>query len=177
MDRLDVLIEALRLKSLPRAGWERRGVERPESVASHSWGVAWLVLALAPSDLDRGRALAYATLHDLAEVRTGDLTPADGVPPDVKARRERAAFADIARHAGAPALLDLWDAYEAKADRESRFVRELDRLDMALQALAYRRAGAQGMREFLESADAAIADPALRPLVDAIRARFAEVGP
>jgi putative hydrolases of HD superfamily len=177
MDRLDLLIEALRLKALPRAGWERRGVARPESVASHSWGVAWLVLALAPDDLDRGRALAYATLHDLAEVRTGDLTPADGVPPDEKARRERAAFADIARRVGAPGLLELWDAYEARADRESIFVRELDRLDMALQALAYRKAGERGMPEFLESADAAIADPALRPLVDAIRARFDEAGP
>ena len=34
------LAEALLLKEVPRAGWARVGVPRPESVA-HSWGVAW----------------------------------------------------------------------------------------------------------------------------------------
>ena len=49
------LLEALSLKDLARAGWVRAGVQHPESVAAHSWGVAWLVLALCPAELDRGR--------------------------------------------------------------------------------------------------------------------------
>ena len=47
---IDVLLEALRLKRLKRAGWVRKGVPDPESVAGHSWGVSWLVLVLLPAD-------------------------------------------------------------------------------------------------------------------------------
>lgn len=172
MDRLDILLEALRLKALARAGWVRVGVPSPESVASHSWGVAWLVLALAPEGIDLGRALAYATLHDLAEVRVGDLTPADRVAPAEKSRRERAALSGVASALGRADLLALWEAFEAGADREARLVRELDRLDMALQALAHHEAGHPGMRQFFDSANAAIRDPALRPWIDAIAQRL-----
>ena len=168
MDRLDVLLEAVKLKALPRAGWVRKGVPAPETVASHSWGVAWLVLALAPEGIDLAKALAYATLHDLAEVRVGDLTPVDPVTPGEKSRREHEAISELTRSLGRPGLAALWDAFENGVDREARLVRELDKLDMALQALAHHQAGRAGMREFVDSADRAIADPALRPLVEAI---------
>ena len=172
MDRLDVLLEAVKLKALPRAGWVRKGVPSPETVASHSWGVAWLVLAVAPEGLDLAKALSYATLHDLAEVRVGDLTPVDAVAPEDKSRREREAISALASAAGRPELAALWDAFENGTDREARLVRELDKLDMALQALAHHQAGRPGMREFCESADRAVRDPALRPLIDAISQRI-----
>lgn len=172
MTSLDILLEGLRLKALPRAGWVRRGVPNPESVASHTWGISWLVLVLLPKHLDRGRALAYATLHDLPEVRVGDLTPADPVSKEEKARREHEAMASISAALGAPELQQLYEAYEAQNDPESRFVRELDRLDMALQALAYHEAGAAGMLEFINSADRVVRDPVLRPWMEQIRARM-----
>lgn len=171
MDPLDALLEAVQLKSLTRAGWLRVGVARPESVAAHSWGVAWLVLTLLPTELDAKKALSYAVVHDVAEVRVGDLTPHDGVPPEEKARREREAMVGIARGLDDDKLLALWEAYEAQADEESRFVRQLDRLDMALQALAQHEQGAPGMREFIDSADRFIDDERLRPLMHRIRAR------
>jgi putative hydrolase of HD superfamily len=172
MELLDVLLEALQLKALPRAGWVRKHVPGPESVAAHSWGVSWLVLALLPESLDRGRALAYATLHDLPEVRIGDLTPLDRVPKDEKARREREAMQAFASGARRESLAQLFDAYEAQADEEARFVRELDRLDMALQAFAHHRAGREGMAEFIDSADAVVKHAALRPIIEAIRAKW-----
>ncbi|MFT5458801.1 MAG: putative hydrolase of HD superfamily, partial [Myxococcota bacterium] len=67
---IDALVETMALKALRRAGWVRAGVTSPESVAAHSWGVAWLVLVLLPRELNRERALTYALLHDLPEVRT-----------------------------------------------------------------------------------------------------------
>ena len=164
------LVELVRLKALDRAGWVKRGVSAPESVAAHSWGVAWLVLVLLPGDLNRGKALAYAVIHDLAEVRVGDLVPQDGVAHDEKHRREAAAMADIC--SDRPDLLALWAAYEAQVDAESRFVRELDRLDMALQAVAYHLAGSPGMAEFIESAAAMIRHPALLPILNKVRAQL-----
>jgi len=144
-----VLTEALRLKELSRAGWVRAGVPAPESVADHSWGVAWLTLALCPPGLDRGRVLAMAVLHDVAEVRTGDLTPADGVPAAEKARREEEALADLL---GRPDLVQLWREFEARATPEARFVRACDKLDMALQARRYEARHGLDLAEFVEAA-------------------------
>lgn len=171
----DGLVDVLALKALARTGWVRKGVPGPESVAAHSWGVAWLVLVLLPDGLDVGRALSYAVLHDLPEARVGDLTPHDGVSAADKLARERGAMtALMATVPRGPALLRTWEAYEAQSDPESRFVRQLDRLDMALQAAAYARAGTAGLAEFLDSAERAVTDPALRQLIDQLRAT---VGP
>lgn len=168
-DLVDTLLEAVTLKHVARAGWVLRGIEAPESVAGHSWGIAWLVLALLPPELDRGRALTYAALHDLAEVRTGDVTPHDGIAPLEKHAAERAAMAAVC--APLPHLFLSWQAYEEQRDPEARFVKQLDRLDMAIQAIAYARQGHPGMDEFVDSADAFITDPALRDLLAHLRAR------
>lgn len=167
---IQTLIEALGLKALPRAGWLRIGIREPESVAAHSWGVAWLTLVLLPEGLDLRRALIYAVLHDLPEVRVGDLTPHDRVPPGDKAAAEHRAMAalTIALPRG-DALLSAWEAYEAQRDPESRFVRQLDRLDMALQAVAYRRHGPGSLEEFLDSAAMVISDPQLVELLEGLR--------
>ncbi len=174
----DALLEAVELKALPRAGWVLRGVEAPESVAGHSWGVAWLVLALLPEGLSLGRALAYATLHDLPEVRTGDLTPAEGVPKAEKTRRE--ALALDALLAGCPRrapLTKLWADYEAQADPEARFVKQCDRLDMALQAVVYHRRAGLDPSEFLASAGEGLCHPALRPVFDDLLERVRDPAP
>lgn len=172
MSNLDGLLEVLRLKALPRAGWVRKDVPSPESVAAHSYGVAWLVLALAPPELDRERALTYAILHDLPEVRVGDLTPVDGVPKEEKHRRESAAIDGLSAKLGMEFVANRWHAYETQDDAESRFVRELDRLDMALQALSHHEAGHPGMREFVTSAAKVIRHPALVPILREIERRI-----
>jgi putative hydrolase of HD superfamily len=159
--------EALGLKAVARAGWVRRGLTDVESVAAHSWGVAWLALALAPPHLDRARLLTYAILHDLAEVRVGDITPADAVPPAEKRAREAAACAQLL--APWPALLAAWTDYEAQADDEARFVRQLDRLDMALQARWYAARDGLEPGAFFESAARAIVDRDLLALLTEVR--------
>ena len=58
--KLAHLREALHLKHVDRAGWHRIGLAHPESVAAHSWGVAYLGLALCPPELDLQRVLTYA---------------------------------------------------------------------------------------------------------------------
>lgn len=159
------LLEALGLKDVTRAGWLRVGVEQPESVAAHSWGVAYLVLALCPPNLDRGRALAIAVLHDVGEVRTGDITPHDGVPAKDKHAAEHAAVVGLtAPFAHAADMVALWREYEHGTSAEGRFVKACDKLDMALQAERYRSPNVD-TRQFVESALAAIEDETLRDLV------------
>ena len=72
-----LLIEATVLKRLPRTGWLLRGVPAAESIADHSFGTAFVVLALAdvinasgtlPAPLDAGKALAIAVLEHREQV-------------------------------------------------------------------------------------------------------------
>ncbi len=159
------LIEALTLKELPRAGWVRVGIDAPESVAAHSWGVAWLVLALCPSSLDRGRALAIAVMHDLAEVRTGDIMPTDPITREEKRTLETRALDDlVAPVARADELRDMLQDYMDGITPEGRFVKACDKLDMALQAHRYLARDGVDTSEFVASALESLQDPELRAL-------------
>jgi putative hydrolase of HD superfamily len=167
------ILEAIdQLKALKRAGWVRVGVPNPESVAGHSYGVAMLALVLGPQlGVDVGRLLQLALVHDLGEARVGDLTPADGVSEAEKKRREGDAVAAIV--AGLPqgsALVELWQEYAANATPEARIVHQLDKLDLAAQALAYEERDGLDLSEFWASARSALAEPRLIEIYDRLRA-------
>jgi putative hydrolase of HD superfamily len=190
---LTTLLGAYRLKDEARSGWVLRGVERPESVAAHSWGTALLCLLFAEeAGVDRGRALAIATAHDVAEAEIGDI-PARAHPDDrtvdvtEKARLESAA---IERLLGGEfgELRALWHDYELGASPEARFVRDMNLLDMALQALFYeeqarydpgRPLPSQGdhrhLDEFFVSAEARMQGALGRELLARVGARYRRV--
>jgi putative hydrolase of HD superfamily len=159
------------LKLLPRTGWLQRGVSHPESIAEHTFGVAALALLAgdAVGDVDRGKLLAIAVLHDQAEALLGDL-PASarrllGASP--KHDAERRAMGEL--FAGMPnceEYVALWEEYAYGRSREARLVKGLDRVEMLAQALAYERAGNRAMEEFLHDAAEGWGDefPILREL-------------
>ena len=146
----DLLLEILRLKSLPRAGWLRVNIASPESVAGHAWGLAWLVLLLCPEELDRERAVAIAIVHDIPEVLVGDITPHDGISGSEKARREAAAAEKILGQS--PRLHALWQEYVDHETAESKLVHQLDKLEMGLQAIRYHQDTGIDTAEFIRSA-------------------------
>ena len=143
-----LLLSAYPLKRVERAGWLRVGIEQPESVAAHSWGMALLALATCPPTLDRERVVALCLLHDIAEAVVGDITPHDGISREEKRARESQAAAEIL--GDHPGLLALWQEYESQSSEEARFARSLDKLDMGVQASVYRSAA--DTSEFVESA-------------------------
>lgn len=155
MAKAESLLRVLGLKQVLRQGWTRHPIlpAAVESVADHSYGTCLLAWLLCPPELDRVRVLEMALLHDLAEVVTGDLVPADGVPQDVKQRDEQAALADLLQ--GLPVQsrgLDLQREYQAQLSAEARFVKAMDRLDMALQSRLYERDFPVDLQEFRDSA-------------------------
>lgn len=148
---LDLLLEAQALDRVDRAGYALRGVPDPESVAEHSYHVALAVWALAPlaPGLDSARAVEIALLHDLAEVRTGDLprNAARYLPDGAKHTAERAAFAELAAPAGARAI-SRFEEYLAASSPEARFVRACDKLQLMVKVLVYEGWGCAGLAEF-----------------------------
>lgn len=141
------------LKLLPRTGWLQRGLQNVESVADHSFGVAALALLVGDlhPELDRGRLLATAVLHDMAEALIGDL-PASAsrlIGKAAKHGAERKAMLELLGGLpGADGYLELWEEYNQGATPEARLIKALDRLEMLAQTLAYERAGARGLGEF-----------------------------
>lgn len=164
--------ELCHLKQLFRQGWLRRGLprERCESVAEHSFGVALLALWLSRSfpELDPLKLVSMALVHDFGEVYAGDIVPGDEVTAEEKFRREhdsvQCVFSSLPDGAR---TIDLWLEFEEGLSPEARFLRQLDRLEMGLQASVYQRQGFEGMDEFQASAFQALQEPRLVELLQA----------
>ena len=154
----DELKEILGLKNVLRAGWVRAGIKSPESVAAHSWGMSMLALKLAPKELDLARVLSLCIVHDIPEVRVGDLTPHDDT--STKAEDELNAMTEMA-----PEWVGLFEEYEQGKTPEAKFVKQLDKLDMALQAEIYQSEFDIPLNEFIESARLRIGDEVLKNLL------------
>jgi putative hydrolase of HD superfamily len=163
MSSLDVfLTELMRLKALPRTGWLLRGVRDVESIADHSFGVAFISMLLADRALEQGLkvntelVLRMALLHDIAEVRTGDLpnTVKPYFPGNSLAEANDRAADDVFAALGhtAEAYKRIREEYEARESLESRIVKAADKLDLLFQAKEYQKGGAQNLKEFFENA-------------------------
>lgn len=174
---LAAYMEINHLKQLYRQGWLRAGVRREEceSAADHIFGMAmlaWLVIDEGQAqDVDRDRLLRMVLAHEIGEIYTGDIIPSDGVPAEEKHRLERAAVEQVAGRLGMGAqFLALWEEFEEGASREAQLARQLDRLEMAFQALVYEKngLGGQSMDGFYRTTRAALRDPELVNLLEAV---------
>ncbi len=152
---LELLGYGNQLKRTPRTGWSQRGIAQAESVAAHSYGVAYTVLMLArivDEVVLLDRALAMAVLHDLPEALTTDIpTPAwQYLPAGVKTAVERKAMEKImGQSAQAVETLALWEELRANETAEARLVHDADGLDMFLQAFVYeQQTGNRQLAEF-----------------------------
>lgn len=89
---LHFLIEIHKLKEMPRTGWVLRRVKNPETIADHTFRVAFSSWLLAKKiKLNVKRAIKIALSHDLCEVYAGDVTPFFyylNLPEDKKERKK-----------------------------------------------------------------------------------------
>jgi len=175
---LDLLVEAQTLDRVPRMGFLLRGVADPESVAEHSWHVLFLVWALGPAieGIDLARAIEIALVHDLAELRIGDLPRTAGryFDPGAKRAAESAAIAEILAPLE-PRALELHAEYEAGASPEARLVKACDKLQLMVKIAVYERWGERGLAGFWDNPDnfPDAGFPAVRELFEELRRRRA----
>ncbi len=171
---LAAYVEINHLKQLYRQGWLRAGISREacESVAEHIFGMAmlaWLVIGAGLAEgVDREKTLRMVLAHELGEIYVGDIIPSDGVPAEEKQRLEREAVEKVTgRLPGGEELAALWEEFEAGQTPEARLTRQLDRLEMALQAMVYQKQGlGRGMDSFFRSAKKAVRSPELAVLLE-----------
>ncbi|KAK7347643.1 hypothetical protein VNO80_22180 [Phaseolus coccineus] len=153
---IDFLSICHRLKTTKRTGWVRKDVKNPESIADHMYRMG--LMALIASDVpgvDRNKCIKMAIVHDIAEAIVGDITPLDGVSKTEKSQREQAALDHMCKVLGggstAKEITELWMEYESNSSLEAKFVKDLDKVEMILQALEYEDDQGKDLDEFFQS--------------------------
>jgi len=140
---IEAYFELNHLKQIYRQGWLDHGIETRhcESVAEHSFGVATLALFVANAcfpQLDLGKVVRMALLHDIGEVYVGDIVHGPDVDAAAKRKAEDQAIVRILEKLpkGDEYIAD-WRDFEHGASPEAVFIRQMDRLEMACQASVY----------------------------------------
>jgi putative hydrolase of HD superfamily len=160
------------LKKVPRKGWKSKlEVERPESVADHSYATA--IMAMVFSDiykLDGEKIIKMALIHDLAESITGDFIPGE-ISKENKIILETDTIKEI--FSSLPQSLSeeynqLWNEYLQSETKESSLLHEIDKLEMAIQAAKYSSEGFSNEKLvlFLDSAKKEIKTKELLDMLD-----------
>ncbi|XP_031285065.1 HD domain-containing protein 2 homolog [Pistacia vera] len=153
---IDFLSLCHSLKTTKRAGWIRRDVKDPESIADHMYrmGLMGLIMADIPG-IDRDKCIKMAIVHDIAEAIVGDITPSDGISKAEKSQRERKALDHMCKLLGGEArakeISELWMEYEENSSAEAKIVKDFDKVEMILQALEYENEQGKDLDEFFQS--------------------------
>ncbi len=90
-----------------------------------------------------------ALVHDMAELLVGDITPVDGVLKSEKSRREGATMDYLCRDLlgmveggiRGEELRSVWQEYEDGVTEESKFVHDVDKMELVLQMVEYEKQG------------------------------------
>lgn len=146
-----------KLKATARSGWVEAGIQKPESVGDHIFRTA--IICMIYSDLeglDELKVLRMALIHDLPEAITGDLTPLEKTRGSKKKENEAMnQILSLLPEEQRKKYLATWKEYQQGETREAKATRQIDKLEMALQAKEYEKArlARQDLRRFMGSAE------------------------
>ena len=135
----------LKLKTIKRTGWiSKAKILKAESVADHSYSLT--ALSMVFSDLlglDTEKVMKLCIIHDLAESIIGDYMPEEISILDKHIKEDNAMKAIISSFPSKIAILysELWKEYTLNQTKEVHLVKQLDKIEMSLQANRYFRNG------------------------------------
>ena len=144
--KLNNLIEyILKLKNIKRAGWiSKAKILRAESVADHSYALT--ALSMVFSDflgLDTEKVMKMCIIHDLAESIIGDYMPDEISIKEKQIKEDNAMKIIISSFPDKIALFysNMWKEYCLNQTKEACLVKQLDKVEMFLQANQYLKKG------------------------------------
>ncbi|TEB33077.1 HD domain-containing protein, partial [Coprinellus micaceus] len=172
-DRLAFIHILERLKTQKRTGWVNHKIPNPERqnsfftfcISDHMYRMAILAMLATDQTLDVSKCVMMALVHDLAEAQVGDIAPNEDFTKEEKHRLEKEAmhnFVHVMLHnsPAAQRIESLWKEYERGETAEAKFVKDLDRFEMASQALEYERNhGPSTLQSFFDSSIPQIRHP------------------
>lgn len=143
---IEFLFEMGTLRYVPRT-WQRFLNIDGDNLAEHHWRTAWIALMIGAheSNVDTGKILKMALMHDIAESRTGDV---DYLSRQYVERNEDLGFEDMTdKTAFMDELRTLYKEYEARQSLESKIVKDADNLCVDMEVREQAARGAAIMSE------------------------------
>ena len=120
--------------------------------------------------LDKGKLIRMGLLHDFGEIYAGDIVPGKMSLEDKHALEKQSVERVFARLPKGAEYLAIWQEFEDGQTPEARFLKEIDRLEMGLQASVYEHEKLGDLAVFFESTDKALTTPELREILAALLA-------
>ncbi len=161
-------------KRLSRSGWVREKVKEPESVAEHSFRVGVLAMILSDKlNVDKDKLIKMALIHDLGEVFTGDIVWMRGEVVDIKMREEKEeeelkSLIGLFEMIYDDSYIKIFEEMLERITKEAKVFWQLDKLEMAIQALEYEEMDGKNLEEFFMNTDLFIQEPLLREIFNQI---------
>jgi len=162
-----------RLKRIGRKGWVSWAkVKRPESVADHSFRSALLAMCLSDMrGLDTEKMVRMALLHDVHEALIGDYDYFDKkrIGQNELDTREVTAinsvFSVLPQTIREKYVL-LADEYHRQQTEDAKLIRDVDSIEMVMQALEYEEEGydRDRLQTFWDSVGSRLKDPDLKKM-------------
>ncbi|MEK6972582.1 MAG: HD domain-containing protein [archaeon] len=180
MQFLNFLSEIGRLKEIKRSGWVKRNIKEAESVSDHSFRTALLAMLYSKAlGLNAEKCIKMALIHDIHEVYTGDiiLTRAN---EKQKLKKELRAIKDLSKllpKEEGKEILKLWEELHAARTNEAKLVRDLDKIEMLLQALEYKKSNRtkNSLQEFFDSTEKMLKTKKAKELFTGIKKEFDKI--
>ena len=170
-DLIKLISRAGLLKDVKRTGWILQGVQDAESVADHTWRMGLLVMLLADKSLDKQKLLEMNTVHDLGEIGIGDIKWESGKKvisdPKIKHKDEIAVLNNIFHNnPDKQKYLNLLKEFNEQKSPEAKFLKQIDKLEMTIQAFEYEQKGysAKKLDQFWENAEKYLEGQSLEPI-------------
>lgn len=131
-----------KLKNIIRTGWLDWKVKRKriESVAEHIYGTQMLALAIYSEykyEIDIKKVILMLALHELEEIKIGDLTPFQ-ITKEEKKKIGKKAVEDIIKNLNIKEDIDkIIDEFDERITKEALFAHHIDKLECDLQCKLY----------------------------------------
>ena len=134
---------ATELKDKIRSGWKIWNIdrERVESVAEHIYGTCILAIAIDSEfklDIDLYKVIMMLVLHEIEEIKIGDLTPFDNVTKEEKRKIGKKAVQEVLNYLNKKIeYIELIEEFEEMKTKESIFAKMCDKLEADIQCKIY----------------------------------------
>ena len=134
---------ATSLKDKIRTGWKTWNIDRQriESVAEHIYGTCILAIAIDSEfdlNIDIYKVVMMLILHEIEEVKIGDLTPFDKITAEEKRKIGKQAVEEVLGPLTKGInYIELIEEFEKLETKEAKFAKMCDKLEADIQAKIY----------------------------------------
>jgi 5'-deoxynucleotidase YfbR-like HD superfamily hydrolase len=171
VNALSFLLTTIQSKQIIRTGWKMKNIPNPESVAEHSYQLCVIAMVLADQlGVDREKLIKMAIIHDLGEIFTGDVVWSRGNIIDIQKRQKKEIIEAqgietiFAQLRNSKEYQEIFKEMTERKSMEADIFWQLDKLEMAIQALQYEQMTGKNLEEFFVNTDLQLTLPFLREI-------------